>query len=140
MHVPVVHGNASLQSSTHVNFALLVAMQIRPASQSAPAAEQSPPACTLPLRTQTVDHSTAGALLLDAAVIASEHVSPREHAPKSAHSLSHVPDVHVPAHVAPHAPQLSTSFGHDAPHPEAEPITTSTRIAIAHQRISRCYR
>jgi len=91
MHVPLVHGNASLHSSTHVNFALLVAMQIRPASQSAPAAEQSPPASTLPFKTHTVDHSTAGALGFDAAVIAREHVSPSEHAPKSAHSLLHVP-------------------------------------------------
>jgi len=41
---PPGQGNASLQSGTHVNFALLVAMQINPPSHSAPAVEQSPPA------------------------------------------------------------------------------------------------
>jgi hypothetical protein len=90
-HVPVVHGNCVLQSSVHVNFALLVAMQINPASQSAPAALQSPPACTPPFKTHTVDQSTAGAPGVDAAVSASEHVSPSEHGPKSAHSLLHTP-------------------------------------------------
>ena len=86
---PFEHGKASLQSSTHVNFVPFVSMQMSPPSQSAPAAEQSPPASTLPRRTHTVAQSTAGALAFDAAVIASEQVSPMLHAPKSSHSLLH---------------------------------------------------
>jgi hypothetical protein len=82
-------GNASLHSGTHVNDAPLVLMHIRPPSQSAPAALQSPPSSTLPRRTHTVAQSTAGALGVEAAVTASEHVSPRLHAPKSSHSLLH---------------------------------------------------
>src|SRR5690242_5734780 len=91
-HDPTVHGYTSLQSSTHVNFAPVVLMQIRPPAQSAPAAEQSPPACTLPFKTQTVAQSTAGEPGCDADVIVSEHVSPMLHAPKSSHSLLHLPD------------------------------------------------
>jgi len=116
-----------------VNFELLVAMQISPASQLAPAAEQSPPAGMLPRSTHTVAHETAGEPGCDADVSASEHVSPRLHAPKSAHSLLHVPAVHVLAHVAPQAPQLSTSSGHDAEQPA--PTQAATAIAtIAHGR------
>jgi hypothetical protein len=44
----------------------------------------------------------------------------------------------VLAHVAPHAPQLSTSSGHDAEQPEPTHTTTvNASITIAHPRITR---
>jgi hypothetical protein len=43
----------------------------------------------------------------------------------------------VLAHVAPHAPQLSTSSGHDGEHPALTQKIVNASITIAHQRITR---
>jgi hypothetical protein len=40
----------------------------------------------------------------------------------------------VLAHVAPHAPQLSTSFGHEGLQPEPEQTATNASAAIAHHQ------